>query len=73
VCARWRVVQRIFYADADTHFDPPAAAIVVSTFLIAVLAAVDTFPQSVWVPTLGFWTVGNDRPSDYFLWLTLSQ
>ena len=37
------VVQRIFYAHADTHFDPPAAAIVVGTFLIAVLAAVGVF------------------------------
>ncbi|WP_137287495.1 hypothetical protein [Halorussus salinisoli] len=47
------VVQRIFYAHADTHFDPPAAAIVVGTFLIAVLTIVGVFPQSVWVPTLG--------------------
>ncbi|UPW00304.1 hypothetical protein M0R88_17570 [Halorussus gelatinilyticus] len=47
------LVQRIFYAHADTHFDPPAAAIVVGTFLIAVLAIVGVFPQSVWVPTLG--------------------
>lgn len=46
-------IQRIFYAHADTHFDPPAAAIVVGTFLIAVLAAVGVLPQSVWVPTLG--------------------
>jgi hypothetical protein len=48
------VVQRIFYAHADTHLDPPAAAIVVGTLLIAVLAIVGVFPQSVWVPTLGF-------------------
>jgi len=46
-------VQRVFYAHADTHFDPPAAAIVVATFLISVLAAVGVFPQSVWVPALG--------------------
>ncbi|MFC7080217.1 hypothetical protein [Halorussus caseinilyticus] len=54
VCAlAGEVVQRIFYAHADTHFDPPAAAIVVGTFLIAVLTIVGVFPQSVWVPTLG--------------------
>jgi hypothetical protein len=46
------VVQRIFYAHADTHFDPPAA-IVVGTLFIAVLAAVGVFSQSVWVPALG--------------------
>jgi hypothetical protein len=47
------VVQRIFYAHADTHFDPPAAAIVVNTFIIAVLAIAGVFSTSVWVPTLG--------------------
>jgi hypothetical protein len=45
------VVQRIFYAHADTHFDPPAAAIVVNTFIIAVLAIVGVFSTAVWVPT----------------------
>ncbi|WP_276301336.1 hypothetical protein [Halorussus lipolyticus] len=55
ICAlAGEAIQRIFYAHADTHFDPPAAAIVVGTFLIAVLAAVGVFPQSVWVPGLGF-------------------
>ncbi|WP_380676991.1 hypothetical protein [Salinigranum sp. GCM10025319] len=44
------VVQRVFYAHADTHFDPPAAAIVVNTFFIAVLAMVGVFPSSSWVP-----------------------
>jgi hypothetical protein len=54
VCALvGELVQRIFYAHADTHFDPPAAAIVVGTFLVAVLAAVGVFSQSVWVPSLG--------------------
>ncbi|WP_458204936.1 hypothetical protein [Haladaptatus sp. NG-SE-30] len=54
VCAlAGEVVQRVFYAHADTHLDPPAAAIVVGTFLIAVLAIVDVLPQAVWVPTLG--------------------
>ncbi|UPV74276.1 hypothetical protein M0R89_17275 [Halorussus limi] len=54
VCAlAGELVQRVFYAHADTHFDPPAAAIVVGTFLVAVLAAVGVFPQTVWVPALG--------------------
>ncbi|WP_152040959.1 hypothetical protein [Salinigranum salinum] len=44
------VVQRIFYAHADTHFDPPAAAIVVNTFFIAVLTIVGVFSTAVWVP-----------------------
>ncbi|MFC4450279.1 hypothetical protein [Halorussus aquaticus] len=55
VCALvGELVQRVFYAHADTHFDPPAAAIVVGTFLVAVLASVGVFSQSVWVPSLGF-------------------
>jgi ABC-type dipeptide/oligopeptide/nickel transport system permease subunit len=45
-------VQRVFYAHADTHFDPPAAAIVVATLLVSVLATVGVFPQSVWIPAL---------------------
>ncbi|WP_458187615.1 hypothetical protein [Haladaptatus sp. NG-WS-4] len=54
VCAlAGEIVQRVFYAHADTHLDPPAAAIVVGTFLIAVLTILDVFPQSVWVPTMG--------------------
>jgi len=44
------VVQRVFYSHSDTHFDPPAAAIVVNTFAIAVLAIVGVFPSSSWVP-----------------------
>jgi hypothetical protein len=44
------VVQRIFYAHGDTHFDPPAAAIVVNTFFIAVLAILGVFATAVWVP-----------------------
>jgi hypothetical protein len=47
------VVQRIFYAHADTHLDPPAFAIVINTFIIAVLAIVGVLPSSSWVPTLG--------------------
>ncbi|AUV81834.1 hypothetical protein C2R22_09380 [Salinigranum rubrum] len=44
------VVQRVFYAHADTHWDPPASAIVVNTFFIAVLAIVGVFSTSVWIP-----------------------
>jgi hypothetical protein len=44
------VVQRVFYAHGDTHFDPPAAAIVVNTFFIAVLAILGVFATAVWVP-----------------------
>jgi hypothetical protein len=44
------LIQRIFYAHADTHFDPPAAAIVMGTFLIAILAVAGILPSSAWVP-----------------------
>lgn len=42
--------QRVFYAHADTHWDPPAAAIVFGTFLVAVLAMAGLFPGSSVVP-----------------------
>jgi hypothetical protein len=45
------VLQRILYAHAETHLDPPAASIVVTSFLIAVLAMAGVFASSVWVPT----------------------
>ena len=44
------LIQRIFYAHADTHFDPPAAAIVLGTFLIAILAMTGVFESSAWIP-----------------------
>ena len=44
------LVQRAFYAHADTHFDPPAAAIAVNTFFVAVLTLAGAFPRAVWVP-----------------------
>ncbi|MDT3433305.1 hypothetical protein [Haloarcula sp. 1CSR25-25] len=47
------VIQRVFYAHSDTHFDPPAAAIVVATLTIAILAIVGVFDGSSWVPALG--------------------
>lgn len=42
--------QRVFYAHADTHLDPPAASIVVTTFLIAVLALAGILPTAAWIP-----------------------
>ncbi len=46
------VAQRVLYAHADTHLDPPAVAIVLATFLVALLDVVGLFAQNV-VPTLG--------------------
>ncbi|MGM0604721.1 MAG: hypothetical protein ACQETB_03505 [Halobacteriota archaeon] len=42
--------QRAVYAHGDTHVDPPAAAIVFGTFLIAIFALLGIFDTSVWVP-----------------------
>ncbi|KAB1196245.1 MULTISPECIES: hypothetical protein [Haloferax] len=54
ICALFgEAFQRVFYSHGDTHWDPPAAAIVFGTFLIAVLAIVGIFPSSSWVATLG--------------------
>ena len=43
------LVERIFYSHSDTHFDPPAAAIVVTTFVIAMLAVAGVFEGSSWL------------------------
>jgi formate hydrogenlyase subunit 3/multisubunit Na+/H+ antiporter MnhD subunit len=43
-------LQRIFYAHAETHLDPPAASIVVTSLLIAVMSMAGLFPSSVWIP-----------------------
>jgi hypothetical protein len=51
VCAlfgEW--VQRLVYAHGDTHWDPPATAIVMGTLLIAILKVVGVFGTTVWVP-----------------------
>lgn len=42
--------QRVFFAHGDTHVDPPAAAIVMGTFVIAVLAMIGLFPSAAWIP-----------------------
>ncbi|WP_419181136.1 hypothetical protein [Haloarcula litorea] len=47
------VWQRVFYAHGDTHWDPPAAAITIATFTVALLYIVGVFPGSAWVPALG--------------------
>ena len=51
VCALFgELFQRIFYAHGDTHWDPPAAAIVFGTFIIALLYFAGVFSTGVWIP-----------------------
>jgi hypothetical protein len=51
ICALFgEFFQRIFYAQGDTHVDPPAAAITFGTFLIALLYFAGIFSTGVWVP-----------------------
>jgi hypothetical protein len=42
--------QRVLYAHAATHLDPPAASIVCTSLLIAVLAMLGVFPDGAWIP-----------------------
>lgn len=52
ICALFgEFFQRIFYAHGDTHWDPPAAAIVFGTFVIALLYFMGVLGTTVWVPT----------------------
>lgn len=44
------VAQRLFYAHGDTHLDPPAVAIVVGTFLVALLDIFGVVTQAI-IPT----------------------
>lgn len=44
------LIQRVFYAHGDTHFDPPAAAIALNTFFIGVLYYLGVFPNAAWLP-----------------------
>lgn len=44
------ILQRLFYAHADTHLDPPAFSIAAGTFLIVLLAWAGVFESSAWVP-----------------------
>lgn len=52
IIAAWvgEILQRLFYAHADTHLDPPAFAIAMGTFLIVLLAWAGVFETSAWVP-----------------------
>jgi len=45
------VAQRVFYAHAETHLDPPAASIVVTSGAIGALAIAGVLPAAAWVPT----------------------
>jgi MFS family permease len=45
------LLQRVLYAHADTHLDPPAASIVVTSLAIALLAMAGVLPGAVWIPT----------------------
>lgn len=45
------LLQRIFYAHAETHLDPPAASIVVTSLLIGLLAMAGYVASPVWIPT----------------------
>jgi hypothetical protein len=42
--------QRVFYAHSSTHFDPPAASIVVTTLIIGLLTAAEVLSWGVWIP-----------------------
>jgi len=51
ICALFgELFQRIFYSHGDTHWDPPAAAIVFGTLLIAILYFAGILGTTVWVP-----------------------
>jgi len=43
--------QRVFYAHGDTHVDPPAAAITITTFILAILVAAGVFGE-IWVSAI---------------------
>lgn len=45
------VTQRVFYAHAETHLDPPAASIVCTSLLLGILAIAGVLPSAVWIPT----------------------
>jgi len=45
--------QRVFYAHADTHLDPPAAAIVVWSLTLGLLVIAGLLNWAVWIPGTG--------------------
>jgi len=44
------LLQRVCYAHAETHLDPPAASIVGSSLLVGLLALAGVLPRAVWLP-----------------------
>jgi hypothetical protein len=44
------LAQRALYAHADTHLDPPAASIVLTSALVGLLALSGVLPRSAWIP-----------------------
>lgn len=46
------VAQRVFFMHGDTHWDPPATSIVVTTLLIGILYYVGVFPAAGYVPVV---------------------
>lgn len=44
------LAQRVLYAHSQTHLDPPAVSIVVTSLFVALLAMVGVLPSAVWVP-----------------------
>jgi len=44
--------ERVVYAHGDTHWDPPATAIAITTLCIGLLATVGVLPSGGYVPTL---------------------
>jgi len=46
------ICQRLFYARAETHLDPPAASIVVTSFLITLCSFLGFLATSSWIPAL---------------------
>jgi hypothetical protein len=50
ICALFgELFERVFYAHGDTHVDPPAAAIVFGTILIALLYFSGIIGSASWV------------------------
>ncbi|MDY7082833.1 MAG: hypothetical protein SXQ77_10615 [Halobacteria archaeon] len=44
------LLQRVFYAHAETHLDPPAASILVTSFLVGIGSVIGVLPGSAWIP-----------------------
>ncbi|GAB6877943.1 hypothetical protein JCM17823_02170 [Halorubrum gandharaense] len=45
--------QRVFYAHGDTHWDPPAAAIIVWSLALGLLVVAGLLEWAVWIPGTG--------------------